>query len=177
MNHLMKTYSKKPVKSDIFRLISLKITLDDVLKQYLTSVLGLKPSHLISDVKICVGIMSIISAGILVYMSLNIEFIIYKPYAIFLLVIYFISNILLEMYLFFFPEPTFRGSKGELSLVVKSEVKSPYPFYILSVCLCKNSIPKKYTMSLYELFYSNGLLKHEHYLNELHIFFSDIGVK
>lgn len=173
MNRLMKAYSEKPVKGDIFRLRSLKVTLDDILKQYLTSVLGLKQHYLMSDIKISIGIISIVSAGILVYMSMNIDFIVYKPYAIIILVLYFTSNLLLEAYLLFFPEPTFKGKKGEVSLVVRSEVKSPHPIYILKVCSGKSKIPKKYTKSLYDLFYSDGILLHEKYLSDLEELFAE----
>lgn len=163
----MKSYARRPVRGDINRLKSLKITLDDVLKTYLTASAKWEQNHVVSDVKILIGLVSIASTGIIVYMSLFMDFAVYKPYAIMLLSLYFALNIILEVFLFFWPEPVFKGTKGKSRLVVRSEVKSPHPVYTLTLYRDGSPVPIKYAKSFYDLFYSNGVLAHEEYLKDI----------
>ncbi|KAL0265693.1 UNVERIFIED_CONTAM: hypothetical protein PYX00_011407 [Menopon gallinae] len=148
-NSLLKTYAKTPVKSEIFQLRALKITLDDVLKRYLTTVLGWKQCHTISDIRIFVGLVSIVSAAITLYLSLNVDFSVYKPFVVVLLSVYFALNVLLEIFLFIFPEPVFKGEKNGSVIVVKSDVKEPHPIYTLAIFRNGESVPVKYAKSVY----------------------------
>lgn len=172
MNSLLKTYSKSPVKSEIFHLRALKITLDDVLKRYLTKVLGWRQHHVVTDIRIFVGLLSIASAAITLYLSLYVDFVAYKPYVVVLLSVYFVLNIALEVFLFFFPEPVFKGEKNGTLLVVKSEVNEPHPIYTLMIFRGGEKVPAKYTKSVYDLFYSNGVLIHDEYLRDIEALFA-----
>lgn len=172
MNNLLKIYAKAPVKSEINQLRALKITLDDVLKRYLTNVLKWKQHHVVTDVRIFVGLISIISAAITLYFSLYVDFVVYKPYVAVLLAVYFVLNIALEVFLFFFPEPVFKGEKDGAFLVVKSEIKEPYPIYTLILHRDGEKVPTKYTKSVYDLFYSNGILIHDEYLRDIEALFA-----
>lgn len=172
MNSLLKIYAKAPVKSEIHHLRALKITLDDVLKRYLTKALGWKQLHIVTDIRIFVGLVSIVSAAITLYLSLYVDFVAYKPYVVVLLALYFALNIALEVFLFFFPEPVFKGEKDGALLVVKSEIKEPYPIYTLILHRDGEKVPTKYTKSVYDLFYSNGVLIHDEYLQDIEALFA-----
>eukprot|EP00866_Antonospora_locustae_P000768 jgi/Antlo1/768/598 len=173
MNSLLKAYTKSPVKSEVLHLRALKITLDDVLKRYLTKVLGWKQHHFVTDIRIFVGLVSIITAAITLCLSLYIDFVVYKPYVAVLLSLYFSLNIALEIVLFLFPEPVFKGEKDGSLLVVRSEIKEPHPMYTIMLFRDGGKVPTKYTKSVYDLFYSDGVLIHEEYLRDIETLFSN----
>lgn len=166
MEDLKKKYTKTPLKGDIYNPFQLKIILDDLLKEYITKVKKSKQSMLLTDVRIMVGLMSTVIAGVIAYLSMKTEFVDHKWILIVLIAIYLVANAILDLYSRYFGTSIVYDN-----MTVSTTFSPPDPTYVVIVYSKDKLIPDKYIKSIFDLFDSNGKLFHEEFLNDLNKLF------
>ncbi|ADM11107.2 Microsomal signal peptidase subunit SPC25-like protein [Encephalitozoon intestinalis ATCC 50506] len=162
MDNLKAKYNKNPLRGDIYNLSELKIILDDVIRDFMENVGNSKQSKVSTDIKIAIGLISTVIASAVAYFSLTSEFEYHKQVITILTLIYFVINILGEIY--------FRWTGSSMVFkdrVVSTSVSAPDPTYVIMVYNKNKLIPSKYTKSMFDLFDSNGRLIHEEFLDDL----------
>ncbi|KAM0673743.1 Signal peptidase complex subunit 2 [Gurleya vavrai] len=171
MDKIIKKYNRTPIKTDISTLKPIKITIDDVLSQLLRVEHNYKQSHLITDFRIIVGLISTGLAAFLTYLSVYQEFKIYKETAICILVSYFFLNGVLEIVMRYLNKGCiFQGTNDKGTIKVYSNIKAPDTNYILMVYRNGKDIPEKFNKNVCDLFNEEGLFLHEIFINEVNEF-------
>jgi hypothetical protein len=162
MEKLKLKYSKNPIRGDIYNLSQLKILLDDLVKEYLTSVKSCEQSMLLTDARIAVGLISTGIAAAIVYLSLKTEFEQHKNALILLISIYFVLNFFIEVY------TRYIGSSFVFTdRTVVTSATPPEAVYTVLVYNKDRLIPEKYNKSVFDLFDESGRLIHEEFLSDL----------
>ncbi|CAD25143.2 SIGNAL PEPTIDASE 21kDa SUBUNIT [Encephalitozoon cuniculi GB-M1] len=162
MDNLRAKYNKNPLRGDIYNLSELKIILDDVIRDFMETAEGSGSSKASTDIKITVGLVSTAIASIVAYFSITSEFEEHKQTITVLTLLYFIINILAEVY--------FRYAGFSMifkNRVVSTSISAPDPTYVIMVYNKNKLIPYKYTKSVFDLFDSNGRLIHKEFLEDL----------
>lgn len=167
LDKLKLKYSRKPLKGEKYNLRNLKAVLDEILLDYMIRVLNLKMNNLYTDFQITVGVLSTILSCIVVYMSMNYEFVEYKMYLVFCLSVYFILNGIVYLC------DMLRSTTYKFSdMDVCTDVTPPNHIYTVLVYKNKKLIPEKWSKSVFDLFDSNGVLRSSEVLDELDVFFN-----
>ncbi|KAF7683521.1 Signal peptidase complex subunit 2 [Astathelohania contejeani] len=166
MEKIIKKYDKKPIKTNTYILSNLKVTLDDFVIQFMTKELRCTENFLFTDFRIAVGIVSTILASILAYLSITYDFNEYKTICAIFLLIYFVSNIIVEAISNIFRRNViYVGKKEDKRISVKSILKGPNTIYTLLVD--SNGSVSKYTKDIRDLFDEEGMFLHNIFFNEL----------
>lgn len=162
MDNLKAKYNKNPLRGDIYNLSELKIILDDVIRDFMEKVRSSRQSKASTDIKIVVGLISTAIALVVAYLSITSEFEYHRHIIAVLTLLYFIINILAEVY--------FRYTGFSMVFedrVVSTKISAPDPAYVILVYNKNKLIPSKYTKSVFDLFDSNGRLVQEEFLDDL----------
>ncbi|KAM0671436.1 microsomal signal peptidase [Ordospora colligata] len=162
MDILKTKYNKNPLVGDVYCLNSLKIILDDVIKEFMDTVKNSKQSTVSSDIKISTGLVSAAITGATVYISLTSEFKQHKSIMTVLVVAYFVINILVEIYERWNGKSMVFGSK-----TVSTTINASDAIYTVVVHDSTQPTPNKYTRSVFELFDSDGKLIHERFIEDI----------
>lgn len=165
MEKLIIKYEKNPLKVNLRKLINLRVSLNDLLYEYLNNK-NCVQNFRSTDIRIIVGFISSILASITTYISLFYEFQDIKKLQIFLLSFYFCINGLYELYSKFVANYTYYGNMNGKSLIIYSYIDD---YYRLEVVY--NGKYKKYKALIYDLFYENGILDHSKFLGDLNDLF------
>ncbi|KAF9764427.1 Signal peptidase complex subunit 2 [Nosema granulosis] len=161
MEKLIEKYSKKPIKAEVYSLSNLKITLDDLLLEYLTKVKNYKQKTFLVDLKILMGVISTIVACAIAYLSVNYEFQEYKNMLILGLSVYFGVNTIVWVV-----EKTQKATFKFEDISVFTDIQAPSPIYTIMVYEGDKLIPEKYTKSVFDLYTEEGRMLHEKVLND-----------
>lgn len=165
MEKLREKYKKFPVVADIHSLDQLKIALDDLLVECVSS-LGFKESNLYTDIQNSIGIISTILAVIVTWMSECHRFQNIKFYMVWLVLGYFTINGL--SYLYFH----FEGGKIKFNgLEIITRIDKT-PIYVVLVYKKGKPVPVKYYKSVLDLFDENGRLDHALFIDDIEALFN-----
>ncbi|EJW03680.1 hypothetical protein EDEG_00168 [Edhazardia aedis USNM 41457] len=174
MDKLIKKYDRKPIKCDLTSLTPIKLTLDDVLGEYLRVEMKYKQSHLFTDLRIFVGLVSTIMSVYLTYLSMNKEFKEYKYICFVIVGVFAVLNGLLELILRVFARGTiFSGKKEDERICVYSNISRADTNYIVMVYKDGKLIPDKYNKDVRDLFDEDGMLLHKLFIEELNYFLKE----
>lgn len=162
---VVKKHSKRPIMADIYTLGNMKVLLDDLLGEYLAA-RGHKRNYAFPDARNAVGLISIVLAAAVTYMSLYCRFddVVAPIRACVLL--YFAANTLISI-VGYFEERKHRY--GGFYLVTSVEMA---PAYTIEYHLPAGLAAKKYTKSLYDLFDETGKMDHALFINDMEVFFN-----
>ncbi|WUR05095.1 putative signal peptidase complex subunit 2 [Vairimorpha necatrix] len=168
-------YSRRPLKGDIYNLRNLKLVTDEILLDFMQSVLKCKLNNLYTDFTLAVGITSTILAAFLAYFSTHYEFEEYKTYLIFSLIFYcgFNSVVyicdLLRTTTFKF---TLVKENEKVEMRVCTDISPPNPVYTILVYKNDKLIPEKWSKSVFDLFNKDGVLQADEFLDQVNEFFN-----
>ncbi|AFN82580.1 Microsomal signal peptidase subunit SPC25-like protein [Encephalitozoon romaleae SJ-2008] len=166
MDNLKAKYNKNPLRGDIYNLSELKIILDDVIRDFMEKVRNSRQSKASTDIKIVIGLISTAIASVVAYLSVTSEFEYHRRIIAVLTLLYFIINILGEVYFRYIGFSMVFEDR-----VVSTNISAPDPTYVILVYNKNKLIPSKYTKSVFDLFDSNGRLVHEEFLDDLQALF------
>lgn len=171
MEKLLKKYDRSPLKSNIHCLQALKISLDDLLVNFLKNMCNIKQNNNFVDLRILVGCISILSAIYVTYCSVYSEFKDYKNTSCTILFIYFVINsFVMLMQKFYGNECIFQACDN--SVKVYTSMSPPDTNYIVMVYR-NGIIPEKYNKNVCDLFDENGNCQHKVFFDDLKKFFID----
>ncbi|KAH9411957.1 microsomal signal peptidase [Ordospora pajunii] len=162
MDILKAKYNKQPLVGDVYCLINLKIILDDVIKEFMATVKNSRQSTVPADIKIITGLASAAITAATMYMSITSEFKQHKSIMAVLVVVYFVINILMEIYERWNGKSMVFGTK-----VVSTTINASDAIYTVIVHDINQPTPSKYTRSIFELFDSDGKLIHERFVEDI----------
>lgn len=156
---LLQKYSKIPVKTDIYSLKAVKITLNDVLTECM-SCLGFKTKFLYVDLQNFIGILSLILSGFTVYYSVYYKFQEVQKYiANCVFAYFFLSGISYILAYFYSKKLLFED------LEIKTEIKDRSSY--IAVFHLKNKKVVKYYKEINDLFDERGILNHVQFFNDI----------
>lgn len=160
MEELVRKYSKRPIKGDIYTLTNLKALLDDLLNEYLSGE-GFRRKYFYTDVKNGIGLLSAVLALVVTGLSVYCEFQRVKPYIGLCIGAYFLLYVL--NYLVSYREGG-RFYYDGFEIVTRADA---VPVYVLLVYRRDRPVPQKYTRSVLDLFDAEGRLDHEYFLGDI----------
>lgn len=168
MDKIITRYNKKPIQSNIYVLQGLKLSLNDLLVEYLKHERGFKQKQLFTDMRIVVGLFSVACAIITCYISMYKDFSDYKNELVVLLGIYFSLNFLLEIWtMLFFRNVIFEGTNKDGSVRIDGFNRAVDTNYKLIIYRNGKVVPGTFSKSVYELYDESGVLDHETFLKEI----------
>ncbi|KAI5190612.1 hypothetical protein NECID01_1053 [Nematocida sp. AWRm77] len=164
---LAKAKEEKPFEH-IYSLASVKETIDKVLKEYLVNVCKYRedPSH--TNVTLFFGVTNTILCCILIYMSMQMKFVVYRPYAICIVVLFWSLSSLERIATWLFFEYTFIGKnqkKKEIKIITKLD--PPSTVYTVLVYFGKKQIPSKISVPITTLYTSEHKLDYKFFADLL----------
>lgn len=168
MDTIIARYNKTPINCNIYGLVNLKVACNDLLIEYLKKEKGYQQRQAYTDMKIAVGLISVVCAILTCYMSLHYDFSDYRKALVVVLAIYFSLNFILEICLRFFARNTvFEGYNREGSIRIDGFNKAVDTNYKLIIYKNGKAIPGNFSKSIYDLYDESGVLDHETFLREI----------
>ncbi|ELQ74856.1 putative Signal peptidase complex subunit 2 protein, partial [Trachipleistophora hominis] len=168
MDAIITRYNKAPIHCNIYSLVNLKVACNDLLIEYLTKEKGYRQKHTYTDMKIVVGLISVVCAALTCYMSMNYSFEDYRKALVVVLAVYFSFNFVLEISLRLFARNTvFEGYNKEGSIRIDGFNRAVDTDYKLIIYKNGKAIPGNFCKSVYELYDESGVLDHEAFLREV----------
>lgn len=165
MEKITLKYNKKPIVGDLYTLANLKILLDDLLNEYLTS-RGRRRSYVYVDIKNAIGIVSMGLAAAVVFLSVYCRFQDVKFAMSCCLALYFV------LYAISLVAAYLEGNKfyyDSFNIVTRAD---DVPVYVVLVYVHGQPVPLKYTKSILDLFDERGHMDHELFLRDLEDLFN-----
>lgn len=149
-------------------LSSVKADLDEILREYFVEAEEYVESTFFTDLKICIGFISIVLSGILLFCSLKIEFETYKPYALLITSLFWLLTFGETLAIRALGGYAFKGKhkdKGEIRVVTK--IKSPVPLYTVLLYFGKKQVPSKVSVHISKLYDSSHALDYKAFIDML----------
>lgn len=175
MEKLIKKYDRTPIRANTHVLQDLKIALDDILVNLLKNEFNIQQDHRITDLRIVIGFISIISAIYITYVSLYGDFKEYKQMSLILTLVYFVLNSFITFIMKFINKGCVFKARDN-SIRVYTTVVPPNTNYIVMVYR-RGIIPEKYNKNVCDLFDEEGRCLHEVFMKDLKNFFTVDGKK
>lgn len=149
---------KNPPKTDLYTINQVKISLDDFLVEYLTA-LGFKECNFYVDFSNTIGIFSTIFAGLTCYLSMYYQWEHIKKYITYSVIAYFCINSILFIYCCF-KSGKIRFSGLEIATKIQF-TDDKNPVYTAMIYKRNKVVPLKYTRTIFDLFYDNGIMDYK----------------
>lgn len=165
MEKLKEKYKKSPIIADIYSLDQLKIALDDLLVECVSS-LGFRERNLYTDIQNTIGIISTMLAVVVTWLSECHKFQSIKTYMAWLVFVYFGINGVSCLYSYF------KGGKIKFDGFEMITRIDKTPVYVVLVYRKGKPVPVKYCKSVLDLFDENGRLDHALFIDDIKALFS-----
>jgi len=166
MQKIREKHNKDPIVSDLYSLDQLKISLDDLLVECVTKI-GYKENFAAVDFFNLIGILSTILAGIVLYLSLNFKWGTIKAYIAYCVIVYFIINAVSTIITYF------QGGKIKFDgLEIITRIDKT-PVYVVLIYKKGKIVPIKYSKSVFDLFYEDGTLDHNLFIDNIESLFKE----
>ncbi|KAL6121675.1 hypothetical protein NUSPORA_01374 [Nucleospora cyclopteri] len=169
-NNVEKTVKRENVTADLYTISEVKVVLDEFLCKFLRNN-GCKQFFLMENIRLAIGVVSSLLGVIICYLSMNFTYDIVCKYVTLSVIIYYIINgltYLLEKNKYYF---LIQNNDSSLKFDIVTEIDEK-PDYTILVYV--ESIPIKYSKSIYELFYDDGYLDTKLFKNDLEKTFKSI---
>lgn len=158
-------YNKTPIKADIYNPVQLKLTLDDLVVELVSS-MGYKPNNFYVDAQNIIGIISTIITAIVAYLSVYYKFDEISKYLTVLIPAYFLLSGI--SYLNYF---AFGGLLRFNDLSLRSKLSKSVIYEVLVV---KKDTSNKYFKSILDLYHDTGILDHNLFIDGIIEFINEI---
>lgn len=168
MQELLEKHQNNKLVSDVLHLPSVKGDLDEILREYFVEAEKYVECTFFTDIKIGVGCVSIVLAGILLFCSLKIEFATYKPYALLITSAFWLLTCGETLALRALGGYAFKGrhkEKGEIRVVTK--INSPVPLYTVLLYFGKKQVPSKVSVHIAKIYDRDNALNYKAFINML----------
>ncbi|TBU06214.1 putative Spc25 microsomal signal peptidase [Hamiltosporidium magnivora] len=169
MEQLKKKFSRNPIKAEIYKLSDIKVALDDLLYQFLKYEMKYKQCNFVSNLRIFIGMISVIITVIIAYLSVNQDFKDYKQLCVAGVTTYFLINFLGDFIIRITgcSKYIFMGGSKEENFKISSFTDVENATYNLLIYKDAIEVPRKYVKKVNQLFYKDGAMIHEIFLEDL----------
>lgn len=159
-------YTKSPIKTDIYSLEKIKLTLDDLLVEY-SKERGFREKYELVDISNAIGIVSIVLALAVFFLGMAYRFDEVKWIIAILVYSYFVINGI-GMAISYFLGGRISFDKFEMRTRIDKT-----PVYVVLLYWRGRITPIKYNKDIFELFNEKGELDHSTFLKDLEYLFNE----
>lgn len=163
---LTRKYTKAPIKTDIYSLEKVKVTIDDFFIEYCKE-RGFREKYHLTDFQNVVGIISTIQAGIALFLSMYCQFENVKSLLAAVVYSYFAINI------FSLVVSYFAGGKITFYEFEARTRIDKTPVYVALLYWKGRVVPVKHHKAVFDLFDDEGIFNHTEFLKDLEILFKE----